>query len=458
MSKYDFIIVGFGKGGKTLAGYVGNIGKKVALIEKSDKMYGGTCINIGCIPTKTLVHKAKNIKNKNLKTFEEKAMEYNKAIEEKQKLIEMLRLKNYNMLESNENIQIYNGTAAFISNTEIEVKSKDEVIILEGEKIIINTGASTIIPNIPGIRDSNKIYTSTSIMELTELPKDLVIVGGGYIGLEFASMYAGFGSKVTVIESADRIAGREDKDISDMIKELLEKKGISFILNSSVKEFKEEENEVRVSYLDNSTNTEMNAKGDVVLVAVGRKPNIDELNLKAAGIKTTDRGAVAVDEKLKTNVFNIWAIGDVNGGPQFTYISLDDFRIIKDSLFGKGERNVNDRKFGLYSVFIEPNLARVGLSEEEAINQGYDINVAKLPVAAIPRARTIDETDGIMKAVVDAKTNKILGCTLLCAEASELINIVSMTMKAELDYTFLRDNIFTHPSMSEALNDLFSLI
>jgi len=179
MSKYDFIIVGFGKGGKTFAGYLGNIGKKVAVIEKSDKMYGGTCINIGCIPTKTLVHKAKNIKNKNLKTFEEKAMEYNKAIEEKQKLIEMLRLKNYNMLESNENIQIYNGTAAFISNTEIEVKSKDEVIILEGEKIIINTGASTIIPNIPGIRDSNKIYTSTSIMELTELPKDLVIVGGG---------------------------------------------------------------------------------------------------------------------------------------------------------------------------------------------------------------------------------------------------------------------------------------
>ena len=204
-------------------------------------------------------------------------------------------------------------------------------------------------------------------MNLTELPKELVIVGGGYIGLEFSSIYASFGSKVTVIETLDRIAGREDRDVADSIKEILEKKGISFILNAKVQEFKEEGNEVIVSYKDTSTGLDSKVKGDAILVATGRKPNISGLNLEAAGVKTTARGAVAVDNKLRTSVENIWAIGDVNGGPQFTYISLDDFRIIKDHLFGDGKRSVDDRRFVPYSVFIEPNLSRVGLSSEDMI-------------------------------------------------------------------------------------------
>lgn len=458
MIKYDSIIIGFGKGGKTLAGYLGKLGKKVALIEKSDKMYGGTCINIGCIPTKKLVYKSKVSLNKNLDTFEEKDREYKNAIEEKQELIEMLRIKNYNMLSSNENIHIYNGTASFISNTVVEIKGIDGAITIEGIDIFINTGARTIIPKIKGIKDSKKIYTSTTIMDLKDLPKNLVIVGGGYIGLEFASIYAGFGSKVTVIEAADKIAVREDRDISDKIKEVLENKGISFVLNSRVQEFKEDGDEVTVTYLDTLYNKEVKIKGDAVLIAIGRKPNIEELNLDRAGVKTTDKGAILVDDKLRTNISNIWAIGDVNGGPQFTYVSLDDFRIIKDSLFGTNNRSTNDRKVIPYSVFIEPNLSRVGLNEEEALKQGYDIRVAKLEVASIPRARVIEEIDGMMKAIVDVKTNKILGCTLLCVESSELINIVSMAMKANIDYTFIRDNIFTHPTMGEALNDLFALI
>ncbi|WP_195260890.1 FAD-dependent oxidoreductase [Clostridium paraputrificum] len=458
MSKYDSIIIGFGKGGKTLAGFLGKQGKKVALIEKSDKMYGGTCINIGCIPTKTLVHKSKLSLYKNLNSFEEKANEYRIGIEEKQNLIKMLREKNYKMLDSIDNIHIYNGTASFVSSTEVEIDSKDGKLILEGENIFINTGASTIIPNIPGINDSKKIYTSTTIMDLKELPKHLIIVGGGYIGLEFSSIYANFGSKVTVIEVGDRLAAREDKDISNNIKEILENKGISFVLNSKVKSFKEEGNEITVTYLDTLTNLETEVKGDVVLIATGRKPNTEGLNLEAAGVKTTDKGAVVVDNRLRTNIPNIWAIGDVNGGLQFTYISLDDFRIIKDNLFGEGKRTTDDRGAIPYSVFIEPSLARVGLSETEAIEKGFEIKVAKLSVAAIPRARVINEIEGVMKAVVDAKTNKILGCTLLCTEASEIINIVSTAINTGQDYTFLRDNIFTHPTMSEALNDLFSLL
>lgn len=458
MNQYDAVIIGFGKGGKTLAGFMAKQGKKVAVIEKSEQMYGGTCINIGCIPTKKLVHKSKVALYKGLNSFEEKAAEYRQAIEEKHSLVEMLRTKNFNMLNDNPNIEIYNGAASFVSDSIIQVKTTEGMIELKGEKIFINTGATTIVPNIPGIHESNKIYTSTTIMEHTELPKHLVIVGGGYIGLEFASIYATFGSKVTVIESSDRIAMREDEDISEVVKEVLEKKGINFVLNSKVDAFENKEDEVVVNYTNKVSNEQMQLIGDAVLIATGRKPNTEELNLQAAGVEVNERGAVVVDSRLQTSAPHIWALGDVNGGPQFTYISLDDFRIVKDNLFGEGKRTVEDRKFTVYSVFIEPNLSRVGLSESEARAKGYDIKVAKLPVAAVPRARVINEIEGVMKAIVDAKTNKILGCTLLCAESSEMINIVSTAMELDQDYTFLRDHIFTHPTMSEALNELFGLI
>lgn len=458
MKKYDAVIIGFGKGGKTLAGYLGKSGKKVALIEKSKYMYGGTCINVGCIPTKSLVYKAKiGLYNKE-KTFEEKAEYYKNSIEEKTKLTSALREKNFNMLNDNENIDIYNGVASFVSNTQVKVSKEDGDLVIEGEKIFIDTGSKTIMPNLTGIKESKRIYTSSTIMELKKLPKHLVIVGGGYIGLEFSSIYSGFGSKVTVLETADRIAKREDKDVAEVIRKILENKGVSFVTNSEVKSFQDKEENVVISYLDKESNETKEIEADAVLVAIGRRPNIDELNLSAAGVETTDRGAIVVDKTLKTSAENIWALGDVKGGLQFTYISLDDFRIVKDNLFGEGKRNTDDRDIVPYSVFIEPTLSRVGLSEEEAREKGYDVKVAKLQAAAIPRAKVIEETNGIMKAVVDAKTNKILGCTLLCAESSEIINTVSVAMKADEDYTFLRDNIFTHPTMSEALNDLFSLI
>ena len=458
MNKYDAIIIGFGKGGKTLAGFLGDKGFKVAIIEKSNKMYGGTCINIGCIPTKSLVHSSKIIKEKSFETFEEMEKAYSDAVNKKRELVSLLRNKNFAMLDNKDTVDVYTGTASFVSNNEVKVDTKDEEITLFGEKIFINTGAETVIPNIDGINETKNIYTSTSIMELDKLPKELVIVGGGYIGLEFASTYSAFGSKVTVLEGYSRLMPREDSDVAEEVKTVLEKKGIEFKLSSKVESFKNNGDKVLISYYDEENKKSNVIEGDAVLLATGRKPNTEGLNLEAAGVELTERGAVKVNSKLRTNVENIWAIGDVKGGLQFTYISLDDFRIIKDDLFGDVKRSIEDRKNVPYSVFIDPVFSRVGLSEEEAIKAGYEIKVAKLQAAGIPRARVIDEINGFMKAVVDAKTNKILGCTLFCAESSEIINIVDMAIKTGQDYTYLRDNIFTHPTMSEALNDLFNSI
>ena len=289
-------------------------------------------------------------------------------------------------------------------------------------------------------------------MELEELPERLVIVGGGYIGLEFASMYASFGSKVTVLEGYPELIGREDRDIAANVQTVLEKKGIVFYLNAKVQSV----DAATVIYEDAVTHEIHHLEGDAILLATGRRPNTSGLNLEVAGVKVNERGAIIVDEWLRTTNPAIRAIGDVKGGLQFTYISLDDYRIIREDLFGAGERRTDDREPVSYSVFMDPPLARVGLSETEARKKGLNVKVNTLPVAAIPRARTLGETDGLFKVVVDADTNKILGCSLFGPETSEIINIVSIVMKTGQEYTFLRDYIFTHPSMSEALNDLMS--
>nr|WP_232423584.1 MULTISPECIES: FAD-dependent oxidoreductase [Bacillus] len=351
---------------------------------------------------------------------------------------------------------MYTGEASFTSDHEVLVETVNETITLYGEKIFINTGAETIIPEIKGLKENRNVYTSASIMELDNLPKRLAIIGGGYIGLEFASMYSRFGSEVTVIEGSSTFIPREDRDIANLVKDSLEKNKIQVKLNAKGKEIREHQAETILSYDVDGEKADLQV--DAILLATGRKPNSAHLNLEAAGVRIDERGAIKVDQTLRTNIPHIWAIGDVKGGLQFTYISLDDYRIIKDDLFGNKKRKIEDRKDVPYSVFINPPLSRVGLSEEEAIEKGYKIKVAKLPVAAIPRARLINETEGLMKAIVDEESNKILGCTLLCAESSEIINIVDIAMKTGQDYTFLRDHIFTHPTMSEALNDLFSQI
>ena len=455
MNAFDVIIIGFGKGGKTLAAEFAKRGQKVAIIERSDKMYGGTCINIGCIPTKTLVHQAKMASALKDATFEERSEFYRNAVSVKESVTSALRNKNYHNLADNPNVTVYTGIGSFVSADVVAVRTATEKIRLTSKQIIINTGAETVIPPIEGVAGNPFVYTSTSIMELADLPRRLVIIGGGYIGLEFASMYASFGSQVTVLESYPELIAREDRDIAASVKETLEKKGIVFRMNAKVQSVNRVEDKAIVTFADSQTNEVFVLEADAVLLATGRRPNTKDLNLEVAGVEVDVRGAIIVDEYLKTTNPNIRAVGDVKGGLQFTYISLDDYRIVREDLFGDKERRTGDRNPVSYSVFIDPP-SRIGLNEEEARRQNRDIIVKKLPVMAIPRAKTLGETDGLLKAIIDKNTGKILGCVLFAPDSGEVINTVAVAMKTGQDYTFLRDFIFTHPSMSEALNDLFS--
>ncbi|MGK2695450.1 reactive chlorine resistance oxidoreductase RclA [Serratia surfactantfaciens] len=444
MYDYQAIIIGFGKAGKTLAAFLAGQGWRVAMVEASAQMYGGTCINIGCIPTKTLVHDAE------LHGPGEQA--FSQAMARKRQVTGLLREKNYQNLAGLEQVTVIDGRAEFIDPHRISVQGAAGTQVLSGERIFINTGAVSRRPAIDGLAHSRRSYDSTGLLQLTQRPVRLGIIGGGYIGLEFASMFAQFGSAVTVFEEAGVLLGREDRDMAQAIQQILSDAGVSFTFNAGVKQVRDVEGGVEVVHQGGVQ------QFDALLVAAGRVPNTAGLQLARAGVETDERGAVRVDAQLRSSVPHIWALGDVNGGPQFTYISLDDFRIVRDSLFGAGKRSTADRGAVPYSVFITPSFSRIGLSEEQARQQGRDIKVATLPAAAIPRARVLGDTRGLLKAVVDAQSGQILGVALLCRDAHEMINIVKTEMDAGLPYTRLRDQLFTHPTMSESLNDLFGLI
>lgn len=447
-SQYDNLVIGFGKGGKTLAGWLAKNGAKVAIVERSDKMYGGACINIACIPTKSLIRNA------------EKEVPYKDAFSIKDKLTSKLRKANYEKLDSLESVSVITGEASFLSPSEIQVilNGTGEKIRLQAKRIFINTGAQPFLPPIEGLDSSKKVFTSTSLLEEPHLAKEIAIIGGGFIGLEFADMYAKFGAKVTILERGETFLPKEDRDVSQEIHQILNAKNINIIMDASVDKVTDIDSEkVKIDYT-NSEGKGKTLKVSAILVATGRKPNIESLNLQAAGVKTDERGFVEVDELLRTSAPNIWAIGDVNGGPQFTYISLDDFRIIKGQLSQGNYISVTQRKQFASTVFLTPPLAHIGLREKEAKEQGYQFKVAKLPVKSIPRAKIDGNTQGFLKAIVDAKTDKILGCTLIAIEAHEIINTIQIAMNAGLDYQVIRDSVYTHPSMTEAFNDLFALI
>ncbi len=452
MGKYDSIIIGFGKGGKTLAGKLAAKGEKVAMIERSQGMYGGTCINVGCIPSKSLVTSAKASKAHGFMSFEKRAELYKRAVEEKTRLTAMLRKKNYEKLANLPNVDVIDGEASFTGPKQVSVTTEGGRLELEGGKVFINTGSVSVVPKIEGVEGPN-VYFSDSMMELSELPRRLVIIGGGYIGLEFASMYAGFGSTVTVISDLPQFLPREDEDVAGAIMSVLMAKGVDFILGAAVKGIEHGNGKAAVVFEHEGQKKRLEA--EAVLVATGRRPNTDALALDKAGIETTPRGAVKVDSLLRTTAKDVWALGDVNGGLQFTYVSLDDYRVVLSQLTG-GDYSLEKRKNVPYSVFIDPSFSRVGLSEKEAIAAGYDVKVAKLPAAAIPKAQVLRAPDGMLKAIVDAKTGMILGAALLCEESYEMINTVKLAMDLGAHYTVLRDQVFTHPTMSEALNDLFA--
>ena len=418
-------------------------------------MYGGTCPNIACIPTKTLVHEAGIAALLYHDDYPKQANLYKQAIGRKNRLTSFLRNNNYERLSKRPNVTVYTGEGSFVSANIIKVALPEGDIELQGKEIFINTGSTPIIPAIDGIKESQKVYTSTTLLDWNVLPQHLIIVGGGYIGLEFASMYAEFGSKVTLLEGGNRFMPRNDQDIANSVKEVLEKKGIEIHLNARAQSIHDTNDGVTLTYSDVSDGTPYFVDGDAI--ATGRKPMIEGLNLQAAGIGVDAHGAIVVNDQLRTTVPHVWAMGDVKGGPQFTYLSLDDFRIIRDQLFGDKKRDIGDRDPVPYAVFIDPPLAHIGLTEEEALKRGYSFKVSRLPATSVVRSRTLKQTDGMLKAIVNDHSGKIMGCTLFCAEAPEIINIVAMAMKTGQHYTFLRDFIFTHPSMSEGLNELFDI-
>ena len=454
MNQYDAVIIGFGKGGKTMAGALGAAGKKVALIERSSMMYGGTCINVGCIPTKSLVYRAGLAAAKG-GSFEEKAAAYKAAMEQKEDLTTRLRGKNYQKLDSNPNITVIDGTASFQSPHVVEVEKDGKTFQVEGEQIFINTGSSAFIPPIEGLKGNPYVYTSEGLLNLTELPSRLVIIGGGYIGVEFSSIYASFGSKVTILQDGDIFLPREDEEIAGAVRESLESRGIRVMTGVKVKALEQAEGKALVA-VDNGKEVQK-LEAEAVLVATGRRPNTAGLNLEAAGVEIGPRGGIVTDDSLTTTAPHIYAMGDVRGGLQFTYISLDDFRIVKSKVLGDGSYTLKERGAVPYSVFLIPPFSRVGLSEIEAVEKGYKVKVARLAAAAIPKAQVLEQPAGLLKAVIDEETGLILGAHLFCQESYEMINMIKLAMDAKVPYQVLRDTIYTHPTMSEAFNDLFAV-
>ena len=450
--KVDNIIIGFGKAGKTLANYLGTKGEKTILVEKSPLMYGGTCINVGCIPSKFLATSA----DRRFISVESNEQYYKNSIVNKKTLISKLNKANYDKVSSNANVEVIDGLASFKDEHIINIKTDNQDYEVYADKIFINTGSTPFVPDIEGLKIEKRIHTSETLMNLEKIPHTMTIFGSGFIGLEFAASYAKFGTKVTIIDKETKLLPREDDDVANVVFESYKSLGVDFVFNADINSVQQDDNKVTISYTVNGEKFEIST--DVLLVATGRKPNIEGLQLENAGVEISERGFIKVNKHLQTNKPHIFAMGDVNGGPQFTYVSLDDYRIVKSYLEDKGSYSLDDRQPIAFSAFLHPTFSKVGLSEKEAIDKGYKIKVATLPVTAIPKAKILGNQIGIYKAVVDADTNQILGVVLFGEDSHEVINIVVLAVIMKQPYSVLANQIFTHPTMAEALNDLFSLI
>ncbi|MFF9373208.1 dihydrolipoyl dehydrogenase family protein [Streptomyces griseoluteus] len=451
--RFDLLVVGGGKAGKTLAMDAARSGKSVAMVER--EMIGGSCINVACIPTKALVSSARTLRS--LRNAGELGVQVDaphvtarSLLEHKNGVVEgMVAMNHKQFLASGMDLVI--GRARFIAPGTVEVAlSSGGTRTLSGTQTVINTGTRPFVPSIPGLVDGGYL-TSDSLLELERLPQRLVIIGGGTVGLEFAQMFATFGTNVTLVESGPRLLPREDEDIAQAVSDFLKRDGIHVLTGISVTEVRRNHAEVKVTLSDGTS-----LEADDVLVATGRAPATPDLDLAAAGVEVDGKGYVVTDERLATSAPGVWAAGDVAGSPQFTHVSLDDYRVLKENLAG-GTRSTRDRLIP-YTIFLTPELARVGLTEEQARAAGYDVRVARLPVAAIPRARTMRETDGLWKAVIDGRTGRILGVSLLGHEAGEALTTVQTAMLADMHYTALRDMIIAHPTMTEGLNLLFGAV
>lgn len=455
IQNYDAIIIGAGQAGGPLSTALAQAGWKTALIEKEH--VGGTCINEGCTPTKTMVASAR------VAYLARRAADYGVQIgpvkvnmaqvrQRKDKVVTRFRNSSQRHIEQTEGVDLLFGEARFIEPKTIEVHLNDgETRLLSADKIFINTGGRPVNPPVEGL-DQVLTLNSTSIMELDTIPEHLLVLGGGYIGLEFGQMFRRFGSRVTIIQRGERLLTREDADVAGEVAKILRQDGLEVLLNTNPLLAEPTNGQIKLTV--KTPEGEQTLAGTHLLIAAGRTPNTDPLNLEAAGVETDKHGFIKVNERLETNVPGIFALGDVKGGPAFTHISYDDFRILRTNLLHGGSVTTTNRLVP-YTVFIDPQLGRVGLTEEEAQAQGRAYCVAKLPMVHVARAIEVDETRGFMKALVDAKTEQILGVAILGLEGGELMTVLQMAMMGQMPYPAIRDGVFAHPTLAESLNNLF---
>ena len=456
---YDAIVIGAGQAGVPLSTTLAKAGWKTALIERVH--VGGTCINEGCTPTKTMVasgrvaYLARRGADYGVQTGPV-TIDMTKVRQRKRDIVESFRNSGQRRIETTEGVDLLMGEASFTGPKAIELRlNNGEMRQLTASTILINAGARPAKPSITGV-EAVSTLDSTSIMELDVVPEHLLIVGGGYIGLEFGQMFRRFGSQVTVIQRGANLLAREDADVAEEVAKIMREDGLEVLLETkpiSVKQL----SEGNIQLMVQTKTGERILNGSHLLMAAGRVPNTDWLNLDAAGIQTDKRGFIQVNERLETNVPGIYGLGDVKGGPAFTHISYDDFRIIRTNLLEKGNASIHERLVP-YTVFIDPQLGRVGLSETDARAQGRNIKVATLPMNYVARALEMDESRGFMKAVVDADTGQILGAAVLGIEGGEIMAILEVAMIGKVPYTVLRDGVFAHPTLAESLNNLFSTL
>ena len=454
---YDAIVIGAGQSGGPLSTALAQAGWKTAIIERIH--VGGTCINEGCTPTKTMVASAR------VAYLARRGTDYGvhtgpvtvdmvKVRQRKRDIVDSFRNGSQQRIESTEGVDLLMGEAHFTGPKELEVRlTNGETRQLTANTFFINVGARPSKPSISGV-DSVPTLDSTSIMELDVVPDHLLIIGGGYVGLEFGQMFRRFGSQVTVIQRGAYLLAREDPDVAGEVAKILREDGLEVLLETAPTHVAKT-GDGKIQLTVKTPTGERTLTGSHLLVAAGRTPNTDWLNPAAAGVQVDKKGFIPTNEKLETNVPGIYALGDVKGGPAFTHISYDDYRIIRTNLLENGNATIHDRLVP-YTVFIDPQLGRIGLSETEARDKGHNIKVAKMPMNYVARALEVDEPRGFMKAIVEADTSQILGAAVLGIEGGEIMAMLEIAMMGKLPYTVLRDGIFAHPTLAESLNNLFS--
>jgi pyruvate/2-oxoglutarate dehydrogenase complex dihydrolipoamide dehydrogenase (E3) component len=460
-SPYDVVIIGSGQAGNPLARAFAQAGRRTAVVERVH--VGGTCINEGCTPTKTMIASAR------VAHLARRGAQYGvrdgsvqvdvaHVRKRKQSIVDNFRANSEQGLAS-AGVELIRGEARFTGARTIEVRTVDQPRTLRAEVVVINTGLRPAIPEIPGL-DVVPYLTSTSIMELVSAPEHLVVLGGGYVGLEFAQMFRRFGSRVTILQRGDQLLPLEDADVAEEIATILRDEGIDVVLRASATEVARVGTGIRVAYRvggsgeEGEANATAGVSGSHLLVATGRTPNSEGMGLSAAGVVRDEHGYIRVDDQLRTTAEQVYAVGDVKGGPAFTHVSYDDFRILRANLLRGGNASTNGRQVP-YTVFTDPQLGRIGMTERQARDAGRRIRVARLPMNSVARALETDETRGFMKAVVDADSERILGAAVLGLEGGEIVALLQVAMMGNLPYTVLRDGIFAHPTLAEAMNSLF---